>query len=65
MPYLSGNTHVSPETEKNPLSFKTMLRKASVRVISITEPNDDTAVGKFMEALIEGIDEFYSANLGD
>ncbi len=45
--------------------FKTMLRKNGIRVISITEPAEDTPTGKLLEAMIESLDEFYSANLGE
>ena len=45
--------------------FKTMLRKAGVQVISITEPFEDTPTGRLFEAMIESLDEFYSANLGE
>jgi len=45
--------------------FKAMLRKAGVRVISITEPFEDTPTGRLFEAMIESLDEFYSANLGE
>jgi DNA invertase Pin-like site-specific DNA recombinase len=44
--------------------FKTMLRKAGIQVISITEPFEDTPTGRLLEAMIESLDEFYSANLG-
>src|SRR4030066_255490 len=36
-----------------------------VRVMSINEPSDDTPTGKLFEAMIESLDEFYSANLGE
>jgi len=45
--------------------FKTMLRKAGVQVVSITEPFEDTPTGRLLEAMIESLDEFYSANLGE
>ena len=45
--------------------FKTMLRKAGVQVISINEPVEDTPTGRLLEAMIESLDEFYSANLGE
>ncbi len=45
--------------------FKTMLRKAGVQVISISEPLEDTPTGRLLEAMIESLDEFYSANLGE
>ena len=45
------------------VAFKSMLRKKGVRVVSITEHADDSPTGKFMEAIIESVDEFYSENL--
>ena len=45
--------------------FKTLLRKDGVRVMSINEPSDDTPTGNLFEAMIESLDEFYSANLGE
>ena len=42
-----------------------MLRKAGIQVISITEPTEDTPTGRLFEAMIESLDEFYSANLGE
>jgi len=45
--------------------FKAMLRKAGVQVVSINEPVEDTPTGKLLEAMIESLDEFYSANLGE
>jgi site-specific DNA recombinase len=45
--------------------FKALLRRCGVDVVSITEPHDNTATGKLMEAFIEGLDEFYSQNLGE
>ncbi len=45
--------------------YKTMLRKKGVRVISINEPSEDTPTGKLLEAMIESLDEFYIANLGE
>ena len=44
--------------------YKSLLRKHGVQVISITEPFEDTPTGKLLEAIIESLDEFYSANLG-
>ena len=44
--------------------FKSLLKKHGLRVESITEPSDDSPTGKLMEAIIESLDEFYSANLG-
>jgi len=45
--------------------YKAMLRKKGIQVVSITEPVEDTATGKLMEAIIESMDEYYSTNLGD
>ncbi len=45
------------------VAFKSMLRRRGVRVVSITEHADDSPTGKLMEAIIESVDEFYSANL--
>ena len=46
------------------VAFKSMLRKKGVRVVSITEPADDSPTGKLMEAIIEGFDGYYSLNMG-
>lgn len=46
------------------IDFKSLLRKHDVQVISITEPFEDTPTGRLLEAIIESLDEFYSANLG-
>ena len=43
--------------------YKSMLRRKGVRVVSITEPADDTPTGKLLEGIIETVDEFYSENL--
>ena len=45
------------------VTFKSMLRRRGVRVVSITEQADDTPTGKLLEAIIESVDEFYSENL--
>ena len=44
--------------------YKSLLRKQGIQVISITEPVEDTPTGRMMEGIIEVMDEFYSANLG-
>jgi len=44
--------------------YKALLRKNNVQIISINEPLDDTPTGRMLEGIIETIDEFYSANLG-
>lgn len=46
------------------ITYKTLLQKKGIKVISINEPLDDTPTGKLMEGIIESLDEFYSANLG-
>jgi DNA invertase Pin-like site-specific DNA recombinase len=47
------------------IGYKTLLRKHGVQVISITEPFEDTPTGRLLEAMIESLDEFYSANQGE
>ena len=44
--------------------FKALLKKQGIAVISINEPVDDSPSGRLLEGVIESIDEFYSANLG-
>ena len=51
-------------SRQDSIVLKTLLRKQGVQVISITEPFDDTPTGRLLEAMIESLDEFYSANLG-
>ena len=46
------------------MTYKTLLRNKGIEVISINEPMDDNPSGHLMEGIIECIDEFYSANLG-
>ena len=50
-------------SREDSIIYKTLLRKHGVQVISITEPFDDSPSGKLLEAIIESLDEFYSANL--
>src|SRR4030042_2589227 len=52
-------------SREDSIVYKTMLRKSGVQVISITEPFEDTPTGRLLEAMIESLDEFYSANLGE
>ena len=52
-------------SREDSIVFKTMLKKNGIRVISISEPSEDTPTGKLLEAMIESLDEFYSANLGE
>ena len=51
-------------SREDSIVYKTMLRKNGVQVVSITEPFEDTPTGRLLEAMIESLDEFYSANLG-
>ena len=44
--------------------YKSFLRKHGVQVISINEPVSEGPTGRMLEGIIEVIDEFYSANLG-
>jgi len=46
------------------VTYKTLLRKQGIDVISINEPIDDSPIGQLVEGVLESIDEFYSANLG-
>ena len=43
--------------------YKAKLRARGVRVISISEPSDDTPTGRLLEGVIETLDQFYSENL--
>ncbi len=52
-------------SREDSIVFKSMLKKNGIRVISISEPAEDTPTGKLLEAMIESLDEFYSANLGE
>ncbi|NQW19131.1 MAG: recombinase family protein, partial [Chloroflexi bacterium] len=44
--------------------YKGMLRRHGIEVISITEPVEQTPAGQMMEGIIETVDEFYSASMG-
>lgn len=52
-------------SREDSIVYKALLKKSGVQLISITEPVDDSAVGRLMQAIIECIDEFYSENLGE
>ncbi|MDP2917686.1 MAG: recombinase family protein [Dehalococcoidia bacterium] len=52
-------------SREDSIVYKTMLRKNGVQVVSINEPFEDTPTGRLFEAMIESLDEFYSANLGE
>ena len=47
------------------MAFKMMLRKKAIKVVSISERFDNSASGELMEGVVEVMDEFYSANLGE
>ncbi len=46
------------------ITYKTLLRNKGIKVISINEPLDNSPSGQLLEGIIESVDEFYSANLG-
>jgi site-specific DNA recombinase len=46
------------------ITYKTLLRNKGIEVVSTNEPMDDSPTGRLIEGVIESIDEFYSANLG-
>ncbi len=46
------------------ITYKALLKSKGIKVISINEPLDDSPTGQLLEGVIESIDEFYSANLG-
>ena len=43
--------------------LKGMLRKRGIKVTSVTEPADDSPIGRLLEGIIETVDEFYSDNM--
>jgi len=52
-------------SREDSILYKALLRKHGIQVVSITEPFEDTPTGRLLEAMIESLDEFYSANLGE
>lgn len=46
------------------VTYKTLLKGKGIRVISINEHLDESPSGQLLEGIIESVDEFYSANLG-
>ena len=52
-------------SREDSIVYKALLKKSGIQLISITEPVDDTAMGRLMQSIIECIDEFYSENLGE
>ena len=45
--------------------YKARLRDHGVRLVSISEPSDETPSGRLLESMMEGIVEFYSENLSE
>lgn len=43
--------------------YKKRLRDIGIKVISVTQPIDDSPEGRILESLIEAMDEYYSENL--
>ena len=43
--------------------LKAMLRRRGIKVTSITEPADDSPMGRMIEGIIETVDEFYTENM--
>lgn len=43
--------------------YKKRLREINIKVISVTQPIDDSPEGRILESMIEAMDEFYSENL--
>jgi site-specific DNA recombinase len=52
-------------SREDSIVYKALLKKSGIQLVSITEPVDDSAMGKLMQSIIECIDEFYSENLGE
>ncbi|MBM4447423.1 MAG: recombinase family protein [Chloroflexi bacterium] len=46
------------------VTYKALLRNKGIQVISINEPTGDSPQGQLLEGIIECMDEFYSANMG-
>jgi site-specific DNA recombinase len=46
------------------ITYKALLKSKGIKVISMNEPLNDSPSGQLLEGIIECIDEFYSANLG-
>ncbi len=43
--------------------YKSLLERYGIRLVSVSEPVDDSPMGRLLEAVMEVIDEFYSLNL--
>ena len=51
-------------SREDSVTYKMLLKRQGIAVISINEPVDDSPAGRLLEGVIESIDEFYSSNLG-
>ncbi|MCM1307129.1 MAG: recombinase family protein [Butyrivibrio sp.] len=51
--------------QEESIVYKTMLRRAGVEVVSISEPSVDGPFGSLIERIIEWMDEYYSLRLSD
>ena len=49
--------------QEESIVYKSMLSRAGVEVVSISEPLDDSPFGSLIERIIEWMDEFYSIRL--
>ena len=47
------------------ITYKELLHQRGISVISINEPLENNPSGRLLEGIIESMDEFYSANLGE
>jgi DNA invertase Pin-like site-specific DNA recombinase len=61
---LVGKLNCFSRNRIDSITFKELLRKRGISVVSINEPLENNPSGKLLEGIIEGMDEFYSANLG-
>ena len=43
--------------------YKKRLRDIDIKVVSVTQPIDDSPEGRILESMIEAMDEYYSENL--
>ena len=46
-------------------TIKAILKQRGIRLVSVSEPFDDSSVGQLLENIIASISQWYSANLGD
>ena len=60
-----GHTTGSSRRREHAVVYKDRLRDRGIRLVSISEPSDDTPSARFMDAIIEGLVECYSENLSE